>query len=271
MRRFILKNHFLKGVVYKTENIVVQKIQEGRKEDKCYIIGTGSSLSVNSENRVIHHDPCMKEFNPMLSKDYTVYVFYFTFEAAGLEEAAKDVAEFTSNIWFEYDYLKIVLVGHSKAGLCAMMATKDCACPTTLITISTPFYGTIMASKEKTEAVLRFRPFIFIYRMIFSNHNVDKDITPSARCGKCIPYSVCEKHINVMSKLCGVSDCKNILDLVLLFLNRYMRIGGDGIVPTSSQSLTVFHGGKLRQIQIFSSHAHSLTSALRILGDTLLI
>lgn len=264
MRRFILKNHLLKGVVHKTENVVIQKIQEGKKSDKCFIIGNGNSLSVDSNNLVTFHDPCMMEFNPMLDEDYTVYVFYFTFEAAGLEEAAKDVANFVSDIWFNNDYLKIILVGHSKAGICALLTTKECACPTILVTISTPFYGTIVADKEKSERILKFRPLIFCYRKIFSNHNVDKDITPRSRLANPLPYAICEKHINIISSITKLSDCQDILDLMLLFMNWYMKIAGDGIVPTSSQSLTIVSGKRIRQIKIFSSHAHSLIDGLEI-------
>ncbi|MDE5831064.1 MAG: hypothetical protein K2H53_05535 [Clostridia bacterium] len=256
----------MKGVVYRTKNIIVQKIQKGEKNDRCYIIGTGNSLNITCAEIVYNHDPGMREFKPNLDKDYTVYAFYITFGSASLEKAPAEIADFVDNLQNNNHYHDIVLVGHYICGICAAMSTEICKTKVNLVTISTPFFGTIMADKETAEKVLKLKPFIFMYRKIFNNHNVDKDITPEARLNSGVPKISCKQHINIMSEFSGIIDCKDVLDLFLLFLDRYMRINGNGIVPMSSQAVL-----NAKTIKIFSSHAHSLEDGLKIIEEENLI
>ena len=112
MKKFVLNDEIMAGIVYKTENIVMQRIQEGEKRKRCYIIGNGHSLNVDVNNVVTKHDPGMHKFQAKISKNNAVYVFYFTFECSGLEESSKEIAEFVNNLSEEYE--QIFLVGHSK-------------------------------------------------------------------------------------------------------------------------------------------------------------
>ena len=91
----------------------------------------------------------MYDFKPKIIKDSTVYAFYFTFECSGLEEASKEIAEFVNSLSEEYE--QIFLVGHSKCGVCLYNASYYCKKDITLVTISTPFDGTIVADKETVE------------------------------------------------------------------------------------------------------------------------
>ena len=94
MKKFVLNNEIMDEIVYKTENVVIQKIQEGKNRKRCYIIGNGHSLNIDANNMVTNHDPGMQEFEPKISKDSAVYAFYFTFECSGLEESSKEIADF---------------------------------------------------------------------------------------------------------------------------------------------------------------------------------
>lgn len=259
MKHFISNNQLLKGIVYKTDNIIIQKTQEGLRKKRCFIIGTGHSLSVNEEDYITKHDPFMHEFVPKVAEEVTVYVFYFTFESSGLEESSREIAEFVDSL--QENYEQIFLVGHSKCGVCLTNTSWYCKKEVVLVTISTPFKGTIVADKEMTEKELKYPILIKIYNMIFSNHNVDKDIAPNSRCIKNMHYPICKEHINVVSTLRGLQDCNNPIDVFLVFWDKLLKIGGDGIVSIDSQMATTTN----QEINVFCSHASSLTQALRII------
>lgn len=223
MKRLVSNNEFMEGVVYKTKNIVVQKIQSGKDRKRCYIIGNGHSLSIDDNNYVIKHDPLVYEFTTEIKKDYTVYAFYFTFECSGLDESSQEIAKFANDMQDNYD--QIFFVGHSKCGLCLENASWYCKKEIVLITISTPHQGTIVADKEMAETILKNSLLIKIYNMIFSDYNVDKDIVPNSKYIQNMNHPVCKEHINIVSSLRGVRDCRNIIDIFLVFLDRIMKIG----------------------------------------------
>lgn len=258
MKRYILKNQHLAGVVYKTDNIIVQQIQKGTKNERCYIIGNGHSLSLDDENRVIKHDPLMKEFKPEISKEHTVYAFYFTFECDGLEISSYEISEFVNEQYEVYE--KLILVGHSKCGVCLTNASYFCLQPIYLVTISTPFYGTVIAEKKMVEARLKNKFYIAIYNMIFSNHKVDRDIATNSEFIENLTKPVCVKHLNIISCFRVIFDCKNLTDLVLYMANKIMNLKGDGVVPLASQ----VYSNECKEIGLFCSHASSLKQGLKI-------
>lgn len=266
MKRLIRNGCHLKGVVYKTKNVVIQKIQEGEKNGKCYIIGNGHSLNVAYDGLVYKHDRGMHEFYIDLNKDYTVYAFYFTFEASSLRTASVDIASFIDGLQNRRNYQDIILVGHSKCGICAAMATETCKAKINLVTISTPFSGTVITDKDALGHMSKFKLFMPIYRLRFSNHDVDKDIAPSARIAQGIPNPECKKHINIVSELSKITDCKDFIDLFLFFLDWRIQINGDGIVPVYSQTIA-----EVITCKIYCSHARSLKIGLQLIEEKNLI
>lgn len=257
MKQFVLKNEIMDGIVYKTENVVIQRIQEGEERKRCYIIGNGHSLSVDVNNVITKHNPCMHKFQPKISKETAVYAFYFTFECSGLEESSKEIAEFVNNLSEEYE--QIFLVGHSKCGLCLYNASHYCEKGITLVTISTPFGGTIIADKETIEKKLKFRILKKVYNMIFSDHNVDRDIIPNSRFIQNMQSATYKEHINITSSFKNVFSCKDILDLLLFICDKIMRINGDGLVSLNSQKVN-----STRTINMICSHANSLRKGLEV-------
>ncbi len=257
MKQFVLKNEIMDGIVYKTENVVIQRIQEGEERKRCYIIGNGHSLSVDVNNVITKHNPCMHKFQPKISKETAVYAFYFTFECSGLEESSKEIAEFVNNLSEEYE--QIFLVGHSKCGLCLYNASHYCEKGITLVTISTPFGGTIIANKETIEKKLKFRILKKVYNMIFSDHNVDRDIIPNSQFIQNMQDATYKEHINITSSLKNVFSCKDIMDLLLFIWDKIMRINGDGLVPLNSQKVN-----STRTINMICSHANSLRKGLEV-------
>ena len=257
MKRFVLNDEIMGGIVYKTENVVIQRIQEGEKRKRCYIIGNGHSLNVDDNNAVTKHDPGMHKFQPKISKDNAVYAFYFTFECSGLEESSKDIAEFVNSLSEEYE--QIFLVGHSKCGLCLYNASHYCEKGITLVTISTPFSGTIIVDKETVEKKLKSGILKKIYNMIFSDHNVDRDIMPNSQFIQNMQEAIYKEHINITSSLKNICSCKDIMDLLLFILDKILKINGDGIVPLNSQKTN-----STRTVNMICSHANSLRKGLEV-------
>ncbi len=258
MKRFILNNEIMGGVVYKTENIVMQRIQEGKKRKRCYIIGNGHSLNIDDNNVVTKHDPGMHEFEPKIDKDNAVYAFYFTFECSGLEESSREIAEFVNNLSEEYE--QIFLVGHSKCGLCLYNASHYCEKDITLVTISTPFRGTIIADKEAVEKKLKSRILKKVYNMIFSDHNVDRDIIPNSQFIQNMQNATYKEHINITSSLKNIFSCEDIMDLLLFIWDKIMQINGDGLVPLNFQKTN-----STRTINVICSHSNSLRKGIEVI------
>lgn len=258
MKRFVLNGDFMDRIVYKTKNVVVQKIQEGEKRKRCYIIGNGYSLNVDDNNVVCKHDPGMYKFEPEISKNNAIYAFYFTFECSGLEEASKEIAEFVNNLSEEYE--QIFLVGHSKSGLCLYNTSHYCEKGITLVTISTPFCGTFIADKETVEKKLKSRILKTVYNMIFSDHNVDRDIIPNSKFIQNMQETTYKEHINITSSLKNVLSCKDFMDLLLFICDKIFRINGDGLVPLNSQKVN-----STRTINIICSHANSLRKGIQVI------
>lgn len=206
---------------------------------------------------VTKHDPGMHKFQPKISKDNAVYAFYFTFECSGLEESSKDIAEFVNSLSEEYE--QIFLVGHSKCGLCLYNASHYCEKGITLVTISTPFSGTIIVDKETVEKKLKIRILKKIYNMIFSDHNVDRDIIPNSQFIQNMQEAIYKEHINITSSLKNICSCKDIMDLLLFILDKILKINGDGIVPLNSQKTN-----STRTVNMICSHANSLRKGLEV-------
>lgn len=257
MKKFVLKNETMDGIVYKTENVVIQQIQNGKQRKRCYIIGNGHSLNVDANNVVTWHDPGMCKFQPKISDDNTVYAFYFTFECSGLEESSKEIAKFVNNLSAVYE--QIFLIGHSKCGLCLYNASYYCK-NITLVTISTPFGGTIVADKKTVERKLKSRTLKKVYNMIFSDHNVDKDIIPNSQFIQNMNDAAYKEHINITSSLENIFSCKDIMDLLLFVWDKIMQINGDGLVPLDSQKIN-----STQTVNLFCSHANSLKEGLKVI------
>lgn len=234
MNQEIKTNDILPNVVFKTKNIIIQKIKEG-SDKKCLLIGKGNSLSVNENNEIVSHDPGMKTFEVDFDTDATVYTFYFTFECAGLTISSEEITNFVNNLSDSFN--QIYLIGHSKCGPCLYKTTELCNRKVNLITISSPFKGTKVADKSMMEKELKYKLLINFYNKIFSNHNVDKDIAPNSEFIKNFTFSKLENHINITASLDHLTSCEDLIDLFLYFFNKVMKINGDGIVPLESQEL----------------------------------
>lgn len=265
-RRKVSKGDVLDNVVYSTPNLLLQKIKEhsGRS---CVILGNGNSLSINQENQVTWMDPGMHYANADLIQNHTVFTFYFPNECQGLVNAALELAIFINRKLQEYD--KIILIGHSKCGICLAYSMKWIEREVKLITISSPFRGTILCEPEIFERGLT-KLEIAIYRKIYSDHQVDRDIRTVSKVISGIDVSKLNKfnYINVVS-VCGkLSKVKSLKELAVYYINWRKNIEGDGFVPKRSQRPKGLYGDSYETIYITASHAESLKVGLKALVDS---
>lgn len=227
---FVYKGDLVENVVYTSENLIIQQVQGGNRN--LIIFGTGYSLSVDNQSKVVNHDPFM--ILPTIDfQEETVMTIFYPFEASGLESAGKELSTFINSIMQDYD--SITLIGHSKCGVCFANATKWIQNSNlNIITISTPFQGTPMADKENVSKNLTWLEQK-IYTFIFSNHAVDQDLIPNSQFLQNVDYSGLENctHINIVSKC--PQKTGNLLDVVLTYFDKKVGINGDGIVPQTSQ------------------------------------
>lgn len=141
---FVRNGKLLENVVYKSSNLIIQKIRTGNRN--LIIIGSGYSLSIDNNNRITDHDPFMI-FRNIGIKNATIMSIFYPLEASGLEESGKELSNFINSISKDYD--NITLIGHSKCGVCFANATKWIAFDNLeIITISAPFYGTPFVNKK---------------------------------------------------------------------------------------------------------------------------
>lgn len=260
---FVCNGDILKNVLYKSNNIIIQQTQKGNRS--LIILGSGYSLSIDEQNKIVNHDPLMILPNIKFEEETVMSIFY-PFESRGLEDAGKELSHFINSIMQDYD--RITLIGHSKCGVCFANAAKWIECEDlNVVTISAPFQGTPIADKE-----LMFENLTWfeerIYTLIFSNHNVDKDIIPNSNFLQNADYSGLEKctHINIVSKCPQKS--RTPLDMILKYLDKRGKISGDGVVPKISQQ-SISYSNTISE-DIDAIHATSLEMGLEIVKELLI-
>ena len=96
--------------------------------------------------------------------------------------------------------------------------------------------------------------------MIFSNHNVDKDIIPGSDFLKNLKKPACIEHLNFKTKLSKATECKSLVDHFLLFVDRTLKLGGDGVVSYASQEYPAD-----KEVTMTLSHAESLMMGIGVL------
>lgn len=250
-RRFVRKGDLLENVVLSTQNIIINVEQVGNGKE-VVIVGTGYSLSIDSSNRITQCDPFMQWPDlTIFRSDITIMTIYFPFECKGLKEAGKEICKFANQILGEK-----IFVLHSKCGICIALTCRMLKGRADIVTISTPFQGTIVADKKKVLKKLNWLERK-IYSLVFSDHKVDRDIMPNSTIIQKADYSGLKSHnhINVISICPGNS--KKIVDKLLCYLDAKLSIRGDGIVSEESQKMI-----GIRTIRITSTHASSFLEGI---------
>lgn len=252
----------IKNVIYKSDNIIIQLLQKGNGKNLA-ILGGGYSMSIDSSNRVIKHDPFMVLPSPKrFKKTTTIMSIYYTFESKGIEASGKEIATFVNQVCNNYE--NVSLIGHSKCGVCFANAKQWIKRKLlALVTISSPFEGTPLTTKGFDEDLSPSKKKIFNF--IYSKHQVDLDIGENADFIKNADYSTINKdcqHYNF------VSTRHRSLNPVESFTKWFTddKIGADLVVPVKSQKVN-FEGTK--EIIIDCTHMTSMDASLKIITKKL--
>lgn len=244
----------LRNIVYKSQNLILQQVQSS-ESTTCIIMGSGYSLSLDSENKVIHKDPL---FFPPSGKDYgdyNVLSLFYPFECKGLSQAALELAGYINSSM--KNYTRIVLHGHSKCGSCFVKAAKFLERQVSIVSVSAPLNcnGTPITSSDFDLKLSSFEKPIF--HAIFSDHNVDKDL----RTGSEFLQNLDLNHLSRHNYIIIVSECKKFsiipIDAYLNWFNTAKGIYGDGIIPKASQIPS-----HKRFVRILATHASSMKASM---------
>lgn len=270
MRIFWHKGDYISGC-YITDNIILNVAQIGKGQGRTIIICNGHSMSVNSKGVVTKVEPAMSipRYTEKFNKNDTVYYLYFTFECAGLDKAAEDLANFVDINELGED---IWLFGHSKSGVCFYKAMQYLSShfirsKINLVTISAPFNGTIMATKRFRKIPKKLNFLLnLVHGFLFSDHVIDHDISPRSEFLQTLPteeevLKVCT-HYNVCSTLVETKfwKCKGVQNKFCKFLEWAVGID-DGIVRYDSQFIhpeKYMSSGKFAQGTVLCGHTSSL-------------
>lgn len=257
---FVENGEIIQGVNYRSKNLIIHTAKQGSGK-KLVILGSGYSMSINENNQVVNHDPLMilpsiKQYG----EDTTVMSIFFPFESEGLEAAGKELSDFINFNLNEYD--EITLIGHSKCGVCFANASRWISRKVNVVTISAAFTGTPIANQEKFLSEVNWI-MGNIYKLIFSNHCVDRDIMIDSEFIQNADYSGLKKHnsINIISTC--PDESINPLELFLMYLDSN-GIDGDGIVPEESQELSF---EEVEEKRIEATHATSLEEGIRLVKE----
>lgn len=248
----------LRNVIFKSENLVIQKIMDGTESTRrtCIIMGSGYSLSVDDDNDIVYKDPL---FFPPSGKKYgnhTVLSLFYTFQCEGLDASARELARFIDTRLNGYD--RVILHGHSKCGSHFLKATEYLNRRVTIISVSAPLntLGTPITDRKLFASNLNWF-FRKAYGLIFSDHNVDRDLCRNSDFLTNLNLKYLSKHNHIIV----VSKCPKFpltpLDLFLKYIDKKANINGDGIIPRASQLPAgyAFH-------EIEATHASSMSKTI---------
>lgn len=247
-------------VLYKTPNTLLLGLRSN-KSDIAFIVCEGTSMSVDDENHPCKWGkhltiPGEKEYN-LLEGD--VITMYFPFECKGLQQAGEDLAYYINENMKRYK--RIIIIGHSKAGVCIANMARMLTRKTVLIFVSAPFEGTKLADAEEVKKRVTKTEF-GIYDKYFNQHPVDLDIIPNSYFLKEVAdFSGVTQHacLNIVSECIGIHNVTDIMCKYIAFRMEYKH--SDGIVSVASQK-ALSESYQMKTMEIDASHANSLKKVL---------
>lgn len=255
----------LRNVILKTENIIIQELKKATESTcrTCIIMGSGYSLSIDSEDKVIRRDPLFFPPSGNDYGDYNVLSLFYSFECEGLLNAAEELANYINYNMQQYD--KIILHGHSKCGSCFVKATKWLKRKVNLVIVSAPLnkFGTPIANKNLFESRLNWLEKI-LFNKFFSNHNVDKDLCENSEFLINLKLDDLTRHNYkiIVSSYGGITI--NPVELLLIWIDKTKKINGDGFIPRCSQ----IPDDKCF-VEISATHASSMKKSIQFVKDFL--
>lgn len=267
-KSFVIRGEKTGEIIYESENIVLQVQEERKDAQNLVILGEGYSKSVDNDGRVIECDPFMLKLDEKLFGQETQVIYvYFPFDTKEQPErlatAGMELANYINEELILYKDDDIIAIGHSKCGVCFANMAQWLTRKITIVTISSPFKGTILTDKDLCRSKTNNIEF-WVYNRIFSNHQVDKDIIPDSYFLQNVNYDGLEtqNHINIISKF--NQNPNDLVDCVLWYIKENYLPESDGIVPVESQILE--YSNTIR-VDIEASHATSMKKGIEIVKE----
>ena len=228
-------------------------------------------MSVDDYNVPYKWDPYLsipteKEYEGILNGD--IISMYFPFECKGLQKAGEDLAFYINENMKKYS--QVVIIGHSKAGVCIANMARMLARKCVLVFVSAPFEGTIIVDSFKMKKRLTTVENK-VYQKYYNQHSVDLDIMPKSLFLRKADISGAKNHLctNIVPEWVNVH---NIVDLGCKYLGH--RIGykhSDGIISVSSQERLSKDYPTVKEIRMDASHANSLKRLLSLKKEKYII
>lgn len=228
----------MRKLMYETSQTLVYKVQESQSKKVAVVIGNGD---------IIDFRP-MKMQEP-LYEGCDVYTFYFRKENEGLKPAGEQLAIWLKTV--ENMYGKIFLVMKSKCGNMAITSVANNLTNYSkykIFVVNAPIEGTEAATpsllrkriyKDKSKwkkLIYKMEDFILI-KIVYGNYPVDWDIQiGSTYMKENLDEELLENFdITVIASSLNGKQCKTVLDLILKWFDKRVKLYGDGIVSLNSQ------------------------------------
>ena len=260
---FQCSGYHMKKVLYKSSNLIIQKLKEGRSRT-LIVMGNGWNVSLNDNDRITKHDPIFmipkKELKLLIggNADYEVITAYFPFECEGIDPSAMELANYLNHNYCDY---KIILLGHSKSAAQfaqALNYLERDEKKVKLIFVSPAFGGIISDDEVMSTLGLIDR---IIYRLIFVPHKVNDDITKGSYfLTKVADFSKISEHKAYLIRSHISRKPFNLINTYLLHLDRKLSILGDGIVGYNEQYC---EADWTQEFSVKANHSSSMPLAIR--------
>ncbi len=261
---FVQKGEVLENVLYKSDEIIIQKLQQGDASNKILIVlGNGWNVSVDEENKVTEHDPFFLlptgEVKLLSGKGYEIITAYFPFECSGIEQPGRELASFINTYYQGY---KVFLIGHSKSGVCFANLSKWLNVDgkdANIITAAAPFDG-VKSDDENLSKLNNFEKVI--YPIIIVPHRTNDDITMNSEfLNDVADFSGLETR-NFYCVRTLLQKPSDPIAFLLKWVDTKLEIGGDGMVGLLEQKPPV---EPTKEFIIDASHQSSMQKAIKLL------
>lgn len=266
---FVFKGEHLKDIIYKSDNLIVQTLKKGNKKHgkKIVVLGNGWNVSVVDKNdRVTKHDPFFllpKAEVKLLEgrKDCEIITTYFPFECSGIEQASWELAQLLND---KYEGYEIILLGHSKSGVCFANCSKWLHADgenATIITVSSP-YGGVKSDKENLQKLNEFQQWL--YPKIIVSHRTNNDITIGSHflMERADFSGLSTRNFYCVKSLLLEKTSLNPIEIALKWVDHKLDINGDGIVGFAEQTPPI---EAKKEFVVKTSHQGSMQEAIKLL------
>ena len=266
---FVVKGQLLKHIVYKSENLIIQvlKKRKGAPEEKTLVVlGNGWNVSVDENDRVVKHDPFFllpkAEVKLLQEKGYEIITAYFPFECSGINQSGWELARLIDR---EYKGYKVILLGHSKSGVCFANLSKWLEADgkdATIITVSAP-YGGVKSDEENIEKLNTVQQWI--YSKMIIPHKTNDDVTKgSTFLLRVADFSgvATRNFYCVRSLLPEEASLFDPITNALRWVDKKLEINGDGMVGFEEQQPPLV---PKKEFIIGASHQSSMQKAIKLL------